>query len=186
MSEGRPRPRASIAPAFHDLGGALGELGDPGIIAWSAVLTVVVLVVLGTVTAIIPNPVFGRSLAPEPFAIATWLASAPLAGILGATYLAPTRAIPAAGMSATPLVAHSFTGRGDGSMPATLGGIGAFLAVGCPLCNKVALLLLGTSGTMALFAPLQPLIGLASVALLAGTLLWRLHLREQGAVCAVG
>lgn len=43
----------------------------------------------GIVTAIIPNPVFGRGIPPEPFAIAVWLGSAPLTGLVMATYFAP-------------------------------------------------------------------------------------------------
>ena len=33
----------------------------------------------------------------------------------------------------------------------------AFLAVGCPLCNKVVVLLLGASGALTYFEPIQPL-----------------------------
>ncbi len=62
----------------------------------------------------------------------------------------------------------------------TAGGIAAFLAIGCPICNKVVVAALGVSGALNVFAPLQPLIGGASVALLAGTLLWRLRSRSRG------
>ena len=51
------------------------------VIAWSLVS----LVAFGLIAAIIPNPVFGRQIPPEPFAIAVWLVSAPLMGLLGAT-----------------------------------------------------------------------------------------------------
>lgn len=34
-------------------------------------------------------------------------------------------------------------------------------------------------------APIQPLIGAASVILLATTLLWRLNLRENGGACPI-
>ena len=47
------------------------------------------------------------------------------------------------------------------------GGLLAFFAVGCPVCNKLVLIALGTTGAMELFAPLQPLLALASVVLLA-------------------
>jgi hypothetical protein len=47
------------------------------------------------------------------------------------------------------------------------GGIGTFLAVGCPVCNKLVVALVGVAGATSVFAPLQPLIGLASVALFA-------------------
>jgi hypothetical protein len=62
---------------------------------------------------------------------------------------------------------------------------GAFLAIGCPVCNKVALLLLGTSGALSVWAPIQPILGAISLGLLLATVVWRLRLRASGAVCAV-
>jgi hypothetical protein len=64
-------------------------LRDRSLVAWSLAWSVVVLVAFGVATAIIPNPVFGRGIAPEPFAVAVWLASAPLIGLVTATYFAP-------------------------------------------------------------------------------------------------
>ena len=46
-------------------------------------------------------------------------------------------------------------------------GIGTVLAVGCPVCNKLVVILLGTAGATSVFAPLQPVIGTASVMILA-------------------
>ncbi|HEY5488873.1 MAG TPA: hypothetical protein VIK00_03465, partial [Candidatus Limnocylindrales bacterium] len=60
-----------------------------------------------------------------------------------------------------------------------------FLAIGCPVCNKIALVLLGTSGAMTVFAPIQPILGAASIVLLAGTLTWRFRLRARGGACPV-
>ncbi len=76
----------------------------------------------------------------------------------------------------------------DDERATVLGGVasfGAFLAIGCPVCNKLALLLLGTSGALSIWAPIQPILGAASLALLAGTAVWRLRLRATGATCAV-
>jgi hypothetical protein len=73
----------------------------------------------------------------------------------------------------------------QGTTLGTVAGFGAFLAIGCPVCNKVALLLLGAGGTMTVFAPLQPLIGAASLVLLAGALAWRLRLRARGGACSI-
>ncbi len=133
-------------------------------------------------TAIIPNPVFGRQIPPEPFAYGVWLASAPLMGLLGATYSAPLRRpAPAAPV---PLGPGAASGAPDddrpGSMLGTVAGFGAFLAIGCPVCNKIALVALGTSGALSIWAPLQPVIGWASLLLLAGTLAWRLRRRRRG------
>jgi hypothetical protein len=153
--------------------------------AWMVAWTVVALVAFGFVSAIIPNPVFGRQIPPEPFAIWVWLASAPLMGIVGATYTAPARVTTAPVL--VPLGATGAAGtptRPDGGLLATAGGLGAFLAIGCPVCNKIALLLLGASGALTIYAPLQPLIGAASLILLSGTVAWRLRLRATGAACA--
>jgi hypothetical protein len=72
----------------------------------------------------------------------------------------------------------------DGTTLGTVASFGAFLAIGCPVCNKIALILLGTSGALTIFAPLQPVIGAASLVLLAGTLAWRFRLRARGGACA--
>jgi hypothetical protein len=145
----------------------------------------------GLVAAIIPNPVFGRQIPPESFAIAVWLLSAPLMGIIGATYSSPWAP------ATTPLVILGREGASTGAASAAvrdddratwLGGVasfGAFLAIGCPVCNKLALLLLGTSGALSIWAPIQPILGAASLLLLAATAAWRLRLRATGATCTV-
>jgi hypothetical protein len=150
---------------------------DRALLAWSAFWTGLVLVAFGFTTAIIPNPVFGRGIAPEPFAVAVWLVSAPLVGLVMATYFAP---IPA-GVA----VALGPASPRQGTALGTIGGAAAFLAIGCPTCNKIALILLGTSGAVNVFGAMQPVIGAASLALLAGTALWRLRLRARGGGCPV-
>ncbi len=160
---------------------------DRRFFAWAVAWTAVSLVAFGLVAAIIPNPIFGRQIPPEPFAIAVWLVSAPLMGLLGATYTAGM--LPAA-TGATPITPLLLQPAGDASerRGATIGtaaSFGAFLAIGCPVCNKVALILLGTGGAMTVFAPVQPLIGAASLMLLAGTLAWRFRLRTRGGACPV-
>jgi len=159
---------------------------DGRFIAWAIAWALVSLLAFGLVAAIIPNPVFGRQIPPEPFAIAVWLVSAPLMGLLGATYSAP--AIPAATATRLmPLIIEPAGGAShrQGTTLGTVAGFGAFLAIGCPVCNKVALVLLGAGGAMTVFAPLQPLIGAASLVLLAGTLAWRFRLRARGGVCSI-
>jgi hypothetical protein len=146
----------------------------------------------GLDAAIIPNPVFGREIPPASFAVVVWIVSAPLTGIIGATYSSPWAA------ATTPLVILGDDGSRRAARAATapvederatwLGGVasfGTFLAIGCPLCNKLALLLLGTSGALSIWAPIQPVLGAASLVLLAATAVWRLRLRASGATCAV-
>lgn len=125
------------------------------------------LAVLGVPTAVIPNPFFIRMTPAEASNLAVWLVSAALLGLVVASYVRPpthSRPHPAA---------ESGAGR------ATAGGIAAYLAIGCPICNKIVVAALGVSGTLSYFAPLQPIIGAASVALLGATLAWRLRNRAR-------
>lgn len=54
------------------------------------------------------------------------------------------------------------------------GGVLSLLAVGCPVCNKVVVFAIGVSGALNLWAPLQPLLAVVSLALLGWALLRRL------------
>lgn len=161
---------------------------DARYLAWSALAAALGLVAFGLVSAIIPNPVFGRQIAPEPFAIVVWLVSGLLMGLLAGTYLVPplaaATAFPGPG-GAVALEAGPGAEARRTSALGYVGGLAAFLAIGCPVCNKVALVLLGTSGALSIWAPLQPLLGLASVALLAASLAWRLRMRARGNACPV-
>lgn len=57
------------------------------------------------------------------------------------------------------------------------------LSVGCPICNKVVVALLGVSGAFALWAPLQPVLGMGSVAMVAIAALARW--RSSSRLCAL-
>jgi hypothetical protein len=83
------------------------------------------------------------------------------------------------------VAAAAGTARAEGTTLGTVAGLGTFLAIGCPVCNKIALVLLGASGALTVFAPLQPLIGAASLGLLAGTLAWCFRMRARGGACAI-
>ncbi|MGO0575565.1 hypothetical protein [Ornithinimicrobium panacihumi] len=63
-----------------------------------------------------------------------------------------------------------------GSRRGLAGGLLTFFAVGCPVCNKLVLLLLGYAGAMQWFAPVQPVLAVAAVAALG----WALHARLKG------
>lgn len=41
------------------------------------------------------------------------------------------------------------------------------LAVGCPVCNKIVVALLGVSGALTVWSPVQPILALASITVLA-------------------
>jgi hypothetical protein len=151
---------------------------DPRFLAWAVLWSAVSFVAFGLVSAIIPNPVFGREIPPEPFSIWIWFASAPLMGLIGATYTAPPVSGPVREIPTSDEKAE------EGSVLGMVAGLGAFLAIGCPVCNKIVLLLLGTSGAMTIWAPIQPVVGVASMVLLVGALVWRLRVRVRGGACS--
>ena len=118
--------------------------------------------VVGLATAMIPNPVFGRDVPTTWWAWPVLVATAVLGGLLGATYVRP----------------------GDEKVPSSglVGGLLAYLAVGCPVCNKVALLALGYAGALQWFAPVQPVLGVIGLVLLV----WALDRRLRGEIaCAL-
>lgn len=111
--------------------------------------------VIGVPTDIVPNPVFGRAVPVRPWEPWVLLATSVLTGLWFG--LQRARAV-------TPE-------EEDSSVP-TLSAAGlALFAVACPVCNKVVLLALGTSGALGVFEPLQPwLAGISLVALLGSVL----------------
>ena len=52
------------------------------------------------------------------------------------------------------------------------------LAVGCPVCNKIVVSLLGVSGALGVWAPAQPLIAVLSIVLLLTAVVVRWRRRE--------
>ncbi|MCU0278945.1 MAG: hypothetical protein MUE31_08640 [Candidatus Nanopelagicales bacterium] len=112
---------------------------------------------LGLSTAVIPNPVFGRSIEPTTWAMEVLVATAALTGLLTATYVTEGQQ-------------HGLDKRG------TLGAFLSYLAIGCPVCNKIALIALGSTGALQFFAPVQPYLALVGLALLA----WALAIRLRG------
>lgn len=120
---------------------------------WFAVVTAVATVVLVAIpTALIPTPWFGRDIAPTFWAWPVLLITAALSGLVAATY-----------------VARKDTGSQEDRRSGVGGAAGAFLtffAVGCPVCNKLALLALGYAGALQYFEPLQPFFAVGAIALL--------------------
>ena len=123
---------------------------------------------VGVATVLIPNPWFSREIATVWWNYPVWIVTAVLVGLLTATYM---RAPAAAGDQAT--------GPGGASERRTTrmgvaGGVLTWFAVGCPVCNKIALLALGYSGAITWFAPLQPVLATAALVLTGVALVWRL------------
>jgi len=122
---------------------------------------------IGISTVLIPNPVFGRQVPVHPWNYPVWIASSVLAGMLAATYVRRTRGI--AETTATDDTSDAPSRFG------MVGGVLAWFAVGCPVCNKIALLALGYSGAITWFAPVQPFLAAAALVTTAGALLMRLR-----------
>lgn len=114
-------------------------------------------------TAVIPNPLFGRSVAVTWWSYPTVVVSAALGGLLVATYVRDS------GTTSEP---------DRGTKAGLAGGLVSFFAVGCPVCNKIVLLALGASGAVSWFAPIQPVLAVASVALMT----YALHTRLNGEI----
>ncbi len=128
-------------------------------------------------TALIPNPVFGREVPPTAWAWPVLLVTAGLSGLLVGTYVRQATPVP---------VAASEQGTADWpgleevdgvtqSRAGMLGGLLTFLAVGCPVCNKLALLALGYAGALQWFAPVQPFLAAGGIVLLSWALVRRLE-----------
>ena len=125
--------------------------------------TLSTVLVVGISTVLIPNPIFGREIAATWWSWPALIATALLAGLVGATYVRTQAAAPT-------------------SRVGMAGGLLTFFAVGCPVCNKVALIALGYSGALQWFAPVQPVLAIAGIALLG----YALHRRLQGEIaCAI-
>ena len=99
-------------------------------------------VAIGVPTDLVDTPLFGRPVAVSVWAYPAWVAASVLVGLV---------------------VARS----GRAGLATVGGGLLTVVAVGCPVCNKPVLLLLGESGAMQWFAPAQPLIAVLAVAVLA-------------------
>jgi hypothetical protein len=120
-------------------------------------------------TAVIPNPVFGREIGVTWWSYPVVIATAIMGGLLIATYVRPR------GAAADPVEGAEPEELDRASKLGLVGAFVTFFAVGCPVCNKLVLLALGTSGAITWFAPIQGYLALASVALMAVALRARLR-----------
>jgi hypothetical protein len=143
---------------------------------WGAALiaTLGSLVLLGIPTAMIPNPVFARKIEAPWWTYPSLVVTAVLAGLLLATYVRERTAGDAG-------VGFDEPSREE-SRRLTVGGLLSFFAIGCPTCNKLVLIALGSSGAITWFEPVQPVLAVGGIALLT----WALRRRLANDVaCAV-
>jgi hypothetical protein len=164
---------------------ALLALGAWGPRQWgvAAAAALAVGLLLGISTVLIPNPLFSREIAVVAWNYPVWIATSVLAGMLVGTYVrqGPAGSVgpaaPAVGAAgdapADPPDATSGAPDRSGRL-GMVGGVLAWFAVGCPVCNKLALLALGYSGAITWFAPVQPFLGLLSLALTGAAVFVRL------------
>lgn len=138
----------------------------------AALAAAAIVVAVGVPTDVIPNPVFGRPVEVTWWSYPSLVVTALLGGLLVATYVRSPSASTGPGAEA---------GTDELDRPARTGGVGgllSFFAIGCPTCNKLAVVALGSTGALDWFAPAQPILAAASVALLA----WALRARLRGEV----
>jgi hypothetical protein len=118
---------------------------------------------IGLPTDVVPNPVFGRAVPVTWWSYPALAAIAVLSGLLLATYVRPGGDL-------------QVDAQDRPARRGALSGLVSLFAVGCPVCNKLVLVALGSSGAMTWFAPAQPLLAAASVAGLG----WALRARWRG------
>ena len=126
---------------------------------WAAAMGAAALaaVLIGVPTGIIRTALYHRMTPVLWWNYPVWAVTALLEGFLLATYVR--------------------TGAGKASTGrATAGGVLSFLAVGCPVCNKLVVLAIGVSGALSYWAPVQPFLAAASLALLG----FAVHRRLRG------
>lgn len=116
---------------------------------------------IGVPTGVVPTDLYTRMTPVLWWNYPVLGLTAVLEGLLLATYVAPMRPVVNQGKKAF------------------AGGLVSLFAVGCPVCNKLIVLLIGFGGALSYFAPVQPVLAVASLLLLAEALRRRLRaLRE--------
>jgi hypothetical protein len=146
----------------------------------AAAASVVVALLVGLPTDVIPNPVFGRPVPVTWWSYPVLVVTALLGGLLAATYVRE----PGTVTTTTTTTATGSTA--DDERPARRGGVAgllSFFAVGCPVCNKLVVIALGTVGARQWFEPIQPLLALVSIVLMAVALRTRLRFADA---CPIG
>jgi hypothetical protein len=144
-----------------------------GITVLAAVLT---FLVIGVPTDIVPNPVFGREVPVRPWEPWVLLATSVFTGLWFGLQRA-RRVVAADG---------SVSGE-DSSAPAFSAAGLALFAVACPVCNKIVLIALGTSGALGIWEPLQPWLAAISLVALFGAVTYAARRRPcVDGSCRVG
>ena len=169
MSLRAPRSSSPVRVTYVDSDTARASMTDVlGVIGprfWivAALAAVAGAAVMGVPTDVVPTPLFQRMTPVRPQDYIFLAVTSLLLGALLATY---------AGVR----VGTRSAGAGAGAGAGLLGS----LAIGCPVCNKIIVSLLGVSGAVQYFGPVQPLVGAGGVALAAAALIARLRALSRG------
>lgn len=130
----------------------------------AAATTVLYALLVAVPTALLDTPLFWREVPPTWWSWPALVASSALAGVLTASYVA----------AGGPVSDAEDRPRRGG----LVGGVLTYFAVGCPVCNKLVLLALGSAGAMTWFEPVQPVLQVVALAVL----LWALRVRLRGEI----
>jgi hypothetical protein len=172
------RTLASLQRTILFAGRALRKWRRPQFFV-AIIATAVVGLLMGLGTVLIPNSVFARDLPPEPWNYPAWIAASVLSGLLFATYVRPLAPEAAekvgGGTDDIPIVKRDTDEARRSSRMGVAGAFFAWFAVGCPVCNKLAVIALGYTGAITWFAPIQPYLALIAIILSGVALLWRLR-----------
>jgi H+/Cl- antiporter ClcA len=146
----------------------LAELQQWTIRRWTiaAVAALAVTLLVGLPTDVIPNPVFGRPVDVTWWSYPVLVVTGLLGGLLAATYVRDDRFVAADELTDT----EQRVARTGG-----FAGLLSFFAVGCPVCNKLVVIALGTVGARQWFEPIQPLLAVGSIVLMVVALRSRLR-----------
>ena len=131
-------------------------------------------VLLGLATVLIPNSVFTREIPPVWWNYPVWILTAVFSGMLFATYVRGSATASPSGVEGTTELGDDVEARRS-SRFGMVGAVLAWFAVGCPVCNKLALLALGYSGAITWFAPVQPILAIVALLLTGIALVVRLR-----------
>lgn len=155
----------TVAPGLSRLETLRQALASPG--TWSLRRWIVALIAtaaaalaMGVPTGIVETSIYTRMTPVLWWNYPVWAVSAVLVGLTVATYVR-------AGEPPAPA-----PDRSRRTVGATV--LSTF-AIGCPICNKLVVALIGITGALNYWAPLQPVLGVLSVALLATGLVVRLR-----------
>jgi hypothetical protein len=130
-------------------------------------VTVVAALLIGVPTGEISTPFYTRMTPVLWWNYPVWAVTSVLEGLLVATYLRTGDPVSAPGREAAEPRPRT--------MRAVAAGVLSAFAVGCPVCNKLVVLAVGVSGALSYWAPAQPILALASIALLTHALVRRLR-----------